>query len=220
MIAKLITSTSFKSRVEEIEKILSDHGLKRPHPDLLYFSKGEKLGVEQVKVIGKHLSSKPVTAKGKGVVLENAEDLTDTAQNALLKTLEEPPLETLIILSAISEAGFLSTVLSRCQIIKLNRQQDERLDEKYQEDLENLLVIDVIKRFEYIEKLKDRSEFLQFLVAAFREKFLHSEGKDKEIKNFLKESIEAEKWAAQNVNIRGILEYLMLIMPGTENSRD
>ena len=36
---------------------------------------------------------------------------------------------------------------------------------------------------------------------------------EKELKDFLKELLQAEEWEAQNVNIRAILEYLMLVMP-------
>lgn len=55
---------------------------------------------------------------GRTVLLKNAHAMNETAQNALLKTLEEPPLKTLFILTG-NEAGLLPTIRSRCSMIRL-----------------------------------------------------------------------------------------------------
>ena len=59
---------------------------------------------------------------------------------------------------------------------------------------------------QYIEKLKDREEFFQALVEYFHKKLPSNS-------EFVKELLQAEQWQNQNVNIRAILEYLMLVMP-------
>ena len=69
-----------------------------------------------------------------------------------------------------------------------------------------LLKSNVEQRFEYIEKLKERQEFLHAMVQYFHKKL-------PDYKDFAKELLQAEEWAEANVNIRGILEYLMLKMP-------
>ncbi|MBU1031473.1 hypothetical protein KKE03_00910, partial [Patescibacteria group bacterium] len=71
-------------------------------------------------------------------------------------------------------------------------------------------------RFKYIEKLKDREEFLHAMIQYFRNQMFQissDRGINETIKDYLKELLQAERWAKQNVNIRAILEYLMLSMP-------
>lgn len=210
MIAKLLISSNLNDRLKLIEEILGEEGLKNPHPDLLYFQKRDKLGIEQARAIKRHFSLKPYQSKGRAVVLENAANLTIEAQNALLKTIEELPKDALFILGADSDAKLLPTVISRCQTINLQYKLDTP-DADKREQVEKLLAGKLEERFEYIEKLKDKEEFLHFLIQYFHQYLpSHIAGGNTE---FLKELLQAEQWAAQNVNIRAILEYLMLVMP-------
>lgn len=230
MIARLLISSNLNNRLKLIEEILAEEGLKNPHPDLLYFPKDSKLGIEQARIIKGHFSLKPYQSKGRAVVLEDASNLTIDAQNALLKTLEELPENALFILGSNSDSSLLPTVVSRCQIefLTTNYQsldfaRDRLPTTNYSQDLEKLLKSNIGERFDYIEKLKDRKEFLYFLVVYFRELLQDSLTKNPtavgknvnstQIKNFIEELLQAEKWLAQNVNIRTILEYLMLVMP-------
>ncbi len=208
MIARLLISPSIETRIKEIEKILKDAGISNPHPDLLYFPSDSKLGIEQARKMKEHFSLKPYQSKGRLAVLEDGSSLTSEAQNALLKTLEELPAEALIIIGAASDAAFLSTVLSRCQIVRLKSLY--QTTEKSDSDIQQLLSSNIEERFDYIERLKNKKEFLHTLTAYFRAS--HLEG-GLAWHLFLKELLQAEGWAAANVNIRAILEYLMLVMP-------
>ncbi len=220
MIARILISKSPTSLKEKINNILASHlkGVSISHPDVLYFSEESKLGIDQSKQIIEYLSLKPYSAKGRTVILEDAGNLTTEAQNALLKTLEELPEEALFILGADSDANFLPTVLSRCEIVTLENNtnidlvgREPKTYEVYVKDIDNLIHSNIEDRFEYIEKLKKREEFLHALVIHFHQDMnVHLGGVNT---NFLKELLQAEEWAAQNVNIRGILEYLMLVMP-------
>ena len=252
MIARLLISPSLKIRVSEINKILSEGNFSFNHPDLLYFPNDSKLGIEQSRLINKHFLLKPYQLKGKVVVLEDASSLTIEAQNALLKILEEPPEDAVLILGAKSESDLLPTVISRCQIVILegaqlfesepqglipqSRRRQIESDSKdaiasftlsetnvLQHDIEELLNSTVEERFEYIGNLKEKEEFLQYMVSYFRS-LMHQkitmrsttvtqDVTNQQLKDFIKELIHAEEWAAQNVNIRAILEYLMLVMP-------
>ena len=215
MIAKILISPSIKIRIEEIDKILSQAEYSKNHPDLLYLDSNEKLGIEQAKQIIDHFSMKPYQAKGRAAVLEDTSKLTVEAQNALLKTLEEPPEEAILILGAASDVNFLPTILSRCEIVILNSIQDPKeMPKQVRHDIEVLLSSTTEERFEYIEKLKDREEFLHEMTNYFQ-KDLRSHPGRVNLK-FLKELLLAEQWAAQNVNIRAILEYLMLILPSKD----
>lgn len=176
------------------------------HPDVLYFKQGEKLGIAEARKIKEHFSLKPYSAKGRTVILEDAGGLTPEAQNALLKTIEELPPDAELILGAESEANLLPTILSRCQVTRLQTTDYRLPNENYTEDIEKLLKATTEERFLYIEKLKERKEFLYALTSFSRKKLPGNA-------LFLKELLQAEQWAKQNVNIRGILEYLMLVMP-------
>lgn len=59
------------------------------------------------------------------VIIKDAHTLTEEAQNALLKTLEEPPKDTLLILTATSKQMLLPTICSRTQLIDIKRPNEE-----------------------------------------------------------------------------------------------
>ncbi len=224
MIARLLISSSLDVRVKVIEEELKQNGLTNKHPDLLYFQASEKLGIAEAKKIKGFFSLKPYSAKGRTVVAEDASALTHEAQNALLKTIEELPEEAILILGAGSDANLLPTIISRCQIVILEgTSATDRISKdsiaSLQNDFENLLNSSVEERFEYIEKLKEREEFLHSMTYFFRQKMVEPITHARrplaklEVINFLRELSQAEEWAKQNVNIRAILEYLMLVIP-------
>src|SRR3989344_8479128 len=61
----------------------------------------------------KFLSRSPIASRCKVAIIENAEDLSEASQNALLKTLEEPLGDSLLILTAEDEQRMLPTITSR-----------------------------------------------------------------------------------------------------------
>ncbi|EKD85378.1 MAG: hypothetical protein ACD_38C00035G0002 [uncultured bacterium] len=223
MIARLLLSPDKERIKEEIQKTLASHiecgNVK--HPDILFFPAGEKLGIAEARKIKEHFSLKPFSAKGRAAVLEDASILTPEAQNALLKTIEELTRDALLILGASSDANFLPTVLSRCEIVRLETTGlaggEPTTYEVYIKEIEKLLDSSFENRFEYVEKIKNKEEFLHCLVYFFRQEMLKNAYKKPDVLQFLKELLPAEQWAKQNVNIRAILEYLMLVMPKLES---
>jgi len=92
------------------------------HPDIIYISpaKTKSIGVEDIRsqvVIPAGI--KPYSSNHKIYIITNATLLTPAAQNALLKTLEEPPPYGVFLLLTESAAGLLPTVLSRCTTVKI-----------------------------------------------------------------------------------------------------
>lgn len=215
MLAKIFISP-LTLRQEQIGGFLKLGNTKNPSPDLLLITQEEKLGVEIARKIKEHFNYKPLLQKGRICILESADNLTPEAQNALLKTIEELPEYGQLILGATSENSFLPTILSRCEIVYLNLTPNPTShptptsEVGYEEDIKKLRASGIQERFEYIEKLKDKEEFLKALVSYFHQD-LNSHPKGVKIE-FIKDLMEAEKWANQNVNLRGILEYLMLVL--------
>jgi DNA polymerase-3 subunit delta' len=90
-----------------------------PHPDLVWLRpRGAQHMVEEVreKVI-RAASYRPFEADKRVFVIEAAEQMRDESQNALLKTLEEPPAYVHLILLTAEPAILLETIASRCQPI-------------------------------------------------------------------------------------------------------
>lgn len=88
------------------------------HPDfqMVGVPSGKKeIGVERAREIKRFVQMQPVSGKSKVAIIDDAHMLTVAAQNALLKTLEEPPARSLLILIANNPDALLATVRSRCQ---------------------------------------------------------------------------------------------------------
>lgn len=79
--------------------------------------KEKDISAEQAREAMKFLGSSPYAGKKKVLIIRDAHRLTETAQNALLKTLEEPPAYAVIILVTHEIGRILPTILSRCQQI-------------------------------------------------------------------------------------------------------
>ena len=87
------------------------------HPDVIYLNAGEKasISVETIREgLVQDISVMPYRSRFKVYIVEDAHRLTVQAQNAMLKTIEEPPEYGLILLLAANIQNFLPTILSRC----------------------------------------------------------------------------------------------------------
>ncbi len=94
------------------------------HPDLLIIQETPSIGIEMVRELITWSHTKPFSLKQKVVVVLEAGRMTLQAQNALLKTLEEPPEFLQIIMTGTSELGMLETVRSRCRVIRMQTKHE------------------------------------------------------------------------------------------------
>lgn len=106
------------------------------YPHFIHISKPEnkqEISIDTVREIHRFVRLK--TAGGSEirriVLLQDAQHLSDEAQNALLKMLEEPHTDTLFILTAFSEMRLLPTIVSRCQIIRTHSVTLEQANRHY-----------------------------------------------------------------------------------------
>ena len=79
-----------------------------------------QIKIDTVRDIQRDLSLRPYQGVRRVVLLPQADTLNDAAENALLKTLEEPPPYALLILTAEDAETLLPTTVSRCQQVPLN----------------------------------------------------------------------------------------------------
>jgi len=167
----------------------------RLHPDFLLIAQSEEaISIETILELQRKISLKPVASSKKIVIIEEASRMTLDAQNAFLKTLEEPPAYLLFFLIAQRES-LLPTILSRCQrlyfqplarreietagfspfLAHLSQGQigrlflDPRLAEKWQGVLEHLSALIEANLKDKMDYFRNRSEEdLFFLRAIFR----------------------------------------------------
>ncbi len=85
------------------------------------------ISVDQVREMSERVWLKPGEGQGRVVLIEEAHLLGEVGQNALLKTLEEPPPSTLFLLVTPRAAELLPTVLSRCQILRFSPLSEEEV---------------------------------------------------------------------------------------------
>ncbi len=100
-----------------------------PQPDVLIIKAEPSIKIEAIRQLEKFLSHKPYQNDQKIVFIPQADQLTLPAQNALLKTLEEPPAHSLIILVSPHQNRLLPTIISRCEIHQLA--SDSTLDPEF-----------------------------------------------------------------------------------------
>ncbi|HET7745941.1 MAG TPA: DNA polymerase III subunit delta' [Vicinamibacteria bacterium] len=89
------------------------------HPDLTVIQpeKGS-IKIEAVRDLVREIAMKPFEGRGRVFVIDDAHALTEQAQNALLKSLEEPPAGTHIVLVTSAPQLLLGTIRSRCQALR------------------------------------------------------------------------------------------------------
>lgn len=119
-VAKYVTSRLLDRPFQDIDSY--------EHLSIVQPDKGS-LTIEQVRDLQKLLKLRvPGSAKFRRVIIvEDAHTLTTEAQNALLKSLEEPPSDTVIILTSIDEKMLLPTIQSRVQSINILQLTTEQI---------------------------------------------------------------------------------------------
>jgi DNA polymerase-3 subunit delta' len=92
------------------------------HPDVIALRPEDgktSVSIDQVRALNEQVAYRPFEARRRVVILDDAGDvLLGPAQNALLKTLEEPPSGTVFILVTSQPEGLLPTVRSRCPLVR------------------------------------------------------------------------------------------------------
>ena len=97
------------------------------HPDVIWVTheKPASIGVDDVRIqINDTVSIRPYSSPYKIYLVDEAEKMTVQAQNALLKTIEEPPAYAVLVLITTNPEVFLPTILSRCIQLKLRPLKD------------------------------------------------------------------------------------------------
>lgn len=95
----------------------------KTHPDAIWISVPEKkdsIGIEEIRDLQKKISLRPYEGRTKVFIVQDAHLMTQDSANCLLKTLEEPPKDSVLILISSKPEEMLATVKSRCKQIKFS----------------------------------------------------------------------------------------------------
>lgn len=130
--AKLLkqSGSDEKSKAVKIEKDI--------HPDVLIYGRDSVIGVSEVADIISRTQISPFEADNKIFILLRADEMNEASQNKILKTIEEPPENTVFLLCASGVSKILPTILSRVKQIEL--------DEISTKTIENMLIFAGIDR--------------------------------------------------------------------------
>lgn len=99
-------------------------------PDIIYVTheKPNTISVDDIRTqLNNDIDVKPYSSTHKIYIIDEAEKMNQQAQNALLKTIEEPPAYAVILLLTTNAAAFLPTILSRCVTLNIKAVQDEKI---------------------------------------------------------------------------------------------
>lgn len=201
----ILISTKDKTRGrEEAEKIFKD--LKIDKLDITILEYEKAVGIQDVREIQQKIYLMPLKSAIRAVLIDASPGITTEAQNALLKTLEESPEATLIIVQVLNADEILPTILSRCKVIELSSQTEQIDTSGFTKILNS--IDGMGERLKFAQDLsKDKNEALDFL-----ESLIINSRKDL-ISNYkLVKSVQKFHTIIKttNVNLRLALENLFL----------
>ena len=128
---------------QDVEPCQECHSCKQAqsgnHPDIIFVTheKPGTIGVDDIrKQINGDVAIKPYSGPKKIYIVREGEKMTVQAQNALLKTLEEPPEYAVILILTDNVNALLPTILSRCVVLNMKPVKDARIKEYLMENME------------------------------------------------------------------------------------
>lgn len=138
-----VFSMALQCEKGEVEPCQECHSCKQAlsgnQPDIIRIvhEKPNSIGVEDIRrQVNGDVAIKPYSSPYKVYIINEAEKMTVQAQNALLKTLEEPPAYAVIILLTANLNALLSTILSRCVVLNMKPVSDELVKQYLMEQLQ------------------------------------------------------------------------------------
>jgi DNA polymerase III delta prime subunit len=181
------------------------------NPDLISIRVGDldkvSIGITDIKDKLKEFQYKKIKHPVKILLIYDADRLTKEAQNALLKTLEEPSTDNHIFLICFDTNKLLSTIKSRCELIDL---KDSNLDM----DTTNFLNSSLFENFNYIKEIlsiKDNKEKKGRVETLFRNIANESKKLSTDKRYKIEELIvDYSIYFASEVNLRLVLENFII----------
>ena len=179
--------------------------------DTLVITTDTTTGIDHIRAVKHFLSSKPGVEEQKTALILQAETLTIEAQNALLKTLEEPGAEARIILVAPHTHSLASTIISRCQLVRAIEPPTTEDSNLARDTIGQLRSATIGTKITLSDSYKDRQHALTLinsLVHHFRHHLLTSQSKTNLVNLTL--TLYTGRLLKQNVGVKLAVGHLFL----------
>lgn len=187
---------------------------RQTHPDFFILEPEEDSGggikIEQVRQLTARAGLKPLLADCKVFIIDPADAMNESAQNALLKTLEEPEGKTIFVLLTSRPEALLPTVRSRCQVFPFLPVVEEKEDEAELAGLKRETLQFLFHPSSDASKAPDLSSLereeivgvLDHLIDVFRDLLVLKSGAETIVApsvDFLEKSERAEQWGIEEL---------------------
>lgn len=186
------------------------------NPDVIWVIPEEEkssISIDQVHLLQRELSLKPFHEDRKLAIISPAHLLSLPAQQAMLKLLEEPPENTQIILATSLPNKLLPTILSRGNLVHVEKEDKEASENSLYEELTKLSVSASIKKSDEWSKSREEAiTKLQELLLEIRGLYLKSP--TTELLNHEKAVIVCIEQLERNVNAKLALDHLFFVLNG------
>lgn len=213
-------STAQAQILDQIQVGFSTDSLDQ-HPDIFSLKPKPSIGITKIRKLIHFLNQKPFRAQKKLAIIYQADLMTLPAQNAFLKTLEEPPANSLIYLITNQPSKLLPTIISRCRLINLKqRVKPLKNQDKILKFNQKLLAASPGKRLILIQPfLKNKDLGLKFVrqQQRFWQQFLINPDQNDKLKistkkarKIIKLLIRAYNDLERNINLKICLDNLVL----------
>ena len=138
MLAKAVNCTSDNKPCNMCDNC--EQANNNNHSDIIELDAASNNGVDQIRDIIEKSKYLPVSGKYKIYIIDEVHMLSSSAFNALLKTLEEPPVHVIFILATTEPHKVLATIVSRCQKYNFSKVSDNEIIKRMKEllDRENI----------------------------------------------------------------------------------
>lgn len=176
MQSTIIYGNTKQLRLLKANELLNDLGGIKPENrlNLVVSDDSSVISIGQVREAIKFIHIRPKESDMKVVLIEEAESMNLEAQNAILKTLEEPPAYALILILTSKKSFLLDTIISRCLLIQSDREDvNKEIDSEVKEvmsSIESLLNGSIGVRLDWVSENKKRlgeKEFLEIWLDSF-----------------------------------------------------
>ncbi len=155
------------------------------HPDITVTAPEDNkksIAVDQVRELRKEAFIKPHKADKRVFVIDKADTMNASSQNALLKVLEEPPESVMFLLIAENKAAFLDTIISRCVVLNVTDTIDSKADTKA-----------FLAAEKFLKYLMDNDQYNMLITTnAFSKKRVDSDNFIKALKTVVAERIKSD----------------------------
>lgn len=216
--ATIISGGSLKLRQEMVTALLDSWHIA-PHDVIIPDPVETSIGIAEIRNFSARLQLSPQSSEYTVGVMYDGDRLTPTAQQALLKTLEEPPAKSRIIIAISTSALLLPTVVSRCQLLSLQNVVPYTADElnehgKQFDHIDQLSNGELLQWCVGLGKTKEElSKFITISLYALRQKNIvsttNSQRNLRQI-SLLHNLLRISRYTSTNVNVSLVLERMIM----------